>query len=100
MRDASTAAPDAACRDGAYGFRSATLARVPAPDPGRRIRPGLDAAALVQVRTLLADGASWHTIAAALNASGSRNPHGVRWRAQPLARAVRAAVVQRVPAAG
>lgn len=44
-----------------------------------------------QIQQLQAAGASLHTIAAALNRSGARNPAGVRWGAHAVARYVASA---------
>ncbi len=55
---------------------------VAAPDP----------VALTRMTTLFREGASMHSIAAALNAEGLRTPGGVRWHARTVARALRASM--------
>jgi EAL domain-containing protein (putative c-di-GMP-specific phosphodiesterase class I) len=54
----------------------------------RRRRPETDAATLTKVRALLAEGASLHTVAAALNKTGATTHLGARWSARSVARIV------------
>ncbi len=49
-----------------------------------------DPVALTRMTTLFREGASMHSIAAALNAEGLRTPGGLRWHARTVARALRA----------
>jgi predicted signal transduction protein with EAL and GGDEF domain len=54
----------------------------------RRRRQTTDEATVEQVRALLAKGASLHTVAAALNRSGSTTHLGARWSARSVAQIV------------
>jgi EAL domain-containing protein (putative c-di-GMP-specific phosphodiesterase class I) len=54
----------------------------------RRRRPATDSTTVDRVRSLLAEGASLHTVAAALNRSGSTTHRGGRWSARSVARVV------------
>ena len=56
--------------------------------PLRRRRPTADAALTAQVSSLLADGASLHTVAAVLNRAGSTTHLGQRWSARSVAQVV------------
>jgi diguanylate cyclase (GGDEF)-like protein len=72
----------------------AACARVDVPLPGRPSRPAgpaLDAEVGRKINLLHAEGASLHTIAAALNKIGAPNPAGVRWHAHAVARHVASA---------
>lgn len=51
-----------------------------------------DPVALARMTTLFREGASMHSIAAALNAEGLRTASGVRWHARTVARALRASI--------
>jgi hypothetical protein len=67
---------------------------VEVPVPGRPRRPGApapDPDVDARIQLLHAEGASLHTIAAALNQAGAPNPAGVRWHAHAVARHVAAA---------
>jgi hypothetical protein len=61
---------------------------VPAPR-GRLVRApdALPAAVTAAIASMRADGASSHTIAAALNRTVGRHPKGVRWTARTVAQA-------------
>jgi len=54
----------------------------------RRRRPATDEATIAQVRELLTEGASLHTVAAALNRAGSTTHLGARWSARSVAQIV------------
>ena len=56
----------------------------PAPEP----IPNVDAQTSTQILHMHISGASLHTIAAALNARGSRTPQGRRWKAHSVARII------------
>ena len=67
---------------------------VPVPVPAAPVvRPvgALDPTTAARISELHRDGASLHTIAAALNQSGARNPAGVRWHGHAVARHLAAA---------
>jgi hypothetical protein len=53
-------------------------------------RPVVDGADEQRIRELHVQGASLHTIAAALNAEGRRTPAGPRWTTKTVARVVAA----------
>ena len=55
------------------------------PRPSKRRTSGADPAIIQRVLRLLREGASLHTIAAALNAAGERTQHGSRWHAATVA---------------
>ncbi len=67
--------------------RPVTGAPAAAARRGRR-RSGADPQAVLRIRELLDQGASLHTIAAALNRGGIRTGKGTRWTAQAVAREV------------
>ncbi len=71
---------------------------MPAPSrPARASEQPLDDVVSARIRQLHADGASLHTIAAALNRVDAPNPAGVRWHAQAVARHVADAAPDPVP---
>ncbi|CAN5285412.1 hypothetical protein BH24ACT10_BH24ACT10_05840 [soil metagenome] len=71
---------------------------VPAPAPHRHPpTEAVDARTDARIWELHRDGASLHTIAAALNRDGARNPSGARWHAHAVARHL--AAPDRQPAA-
>ncbi len=57
----------------------------------RRSAPDVPGPVGAQIMRLHADGASLHTIAAALNAHGAPHPEGIRWHATYVARHIAAA---------
>jgi hypothetical protein len=67
----------------------AACRQVPRPRPRARMsqKPGeLDPRVTTLITTMHAEGASLHTIAAALNRTVGRQPNGVRWTASAVAR--------------
>ena len=57
----------------------------------RRAAPDLPGPVAARIMRMHADGASLHTIAAALNAQGTPHPEGIRWHATYIARHIAAA---------
>jgi diguanylate cyclase (GGDEF)-like protein len=85
----SPAVPLANLEDALLACRAVAI---PAPRrKHRRMSGALDLAVASRIATLHADGASLHTIAAALNRAESRNPAGGRWTANAVARHIAAA---------
>ena len=77
----------------------AACAQVPVPSSSSRPElpaPRVDDATAARIHGLHADGASLHTIAAALNKEGAANPAGVRWHAHSVARQIAAGAAPRV----
>jgi len=64
----------------------------PPPSPSSQLRtrpvPAVDPDTLATVQLLLSDGASLHTVAAALNRIGSTTSQGARWTARTVAHVV------------
>jgi diguanylate cyclase (GGDEF)-like protein len=68
------------------------------PRGDRRVTSPVSAAVAARIMGLHADGASLHTIAAALNHEGARHPEGIRWHAASVARHIATAPAK--PAVG